>query len=72
MCTRFRFAFVARSSAWAVNRVIGTGVRVVACVSGRCDWLQTVIGRGVTSVSVAHGLAAVTCIVTLQKHFDAL
>ena len=52
--------FVARSSAWGVNRVIGTGVRVVACVSGRCDWLRTVIGRGVTSVSVAHGLAAVT------------
>ena len=29
-------------------------------MSGRCDWLRTVIGRGVTSVSVAHGFAAVT------------
>ena len=60
MCTWFRFAFVARSSAWAANRVIGTGVCVVACVSGYCDWLRTVMGRGVTSVSAAHGLAAVT------------
>ena len=51
---------MARSFAWAVDRVIGTGVRVVACVAGRCDWLRTVIGRGVTSVSVTHGFAAVT------------